>query len=364
MTEEIKSFASRSILYYPTLEFQSETWVKASLLFWEKIYRIVPANYKTHDSDEIKIAISNGFIEDIELTEKDLRQTADKFESFCNQLQFNPAGFDSRTYEVRLHTDKIDERLKAYFKQFSKDTDSQGFLRIPQEIANGYMFYLSDTVSKRRNIAKLTDNPDMYAAMIYFDGKGDFDELYFCDDKNPETYTNLMIERLIPKDIRSLNMEIVINLHKELETEKREFRKLVNEFTEKLSKIEDEKTAIAEIEYFKKTFLESKMTWQEKFKSLKQETENSLLYAGLPMFATSTIASLHGKGAYDLTELSKGLLISGVATIASVGKELRKKWTAKKSNYYLEIGQQLTSKENASIRVHNITTRLNEFVND
>jgi hypothetical protein len=363
MTEQKNSFASRSILYYPTLEFQSETWVKASLMFWDKIYRIVPANYNTRDSDELKIAISNGFIEDIELTDKDLSHTADKFESFCNQLKFSPAGFDSSTYEVRLHTDKIDERLKAYFKQFSEYTDNQGFLRIPQELANGYMFYLSETVSNRRNIAKLTDDPDMYAAMIYFDGEGDFDELLF-DENNPETYTNLMIERLIPKDIRSLSMEIVINLHKELETDKREFRKLVSEFSEKLSKIEDEKTAIVEIEYFKKTFLESKMTWQEKFRSLKQETEDSLLYAGLPMFATSTIASLHSKGAYDLTELSKGIMLTGVATISSIGRELRKKWTSKKSNYYLEINRQLTSTEPSRIRVQNISHRLDEFVND
>jgi hypothetical protein len=363
MTQEINSFGSRNILYYPTLEFQSETWVKASLLFWDKIYRIVPTNYTTQDSDEIKIAISNGFIEDIELTENDLRQTADKFESFCNHLKFSPAGFESSTYEVRLHTDKIDDRLKSYFKHFSYGIDGQGFFKIPQELANGYMFYLSDTVSKRRNIAKLTDNPDMYAAMIYFDGDGNFDEL-LCDDNNPETYTNLMIERLIPRDIQSLSMEIVINLHKELETEKREFRKLLNEFCEKLAKIEDEKTAIAEIEYFKKTFLESKMTWQEKFKSLKQETEDSLLYAGLPMFTTTTIASIYGNDTYDLIELSKGLLLTGVATIASVGKELRKKWTAKKSNYYLEIGRQLTSKDPSKITVQNITSRLNEYVND
>lgn len=363
MSEEINSFSSKSILYYPTLEFQSETWVKASLLFWDKIYRIVPTNYYTQDSDEIKIAISNGFIEDIELTDKDLRQTADKFESFCDQLQFSPAGFDCSTYEVRLHTDKIDERLKSYFKQFSEDTDRRGFLKIPEKLANGYMFYLSDTVSKRRQIAKLTDNPDMYAAMIYFDGNGNFDEFLF-DDDNPETYTNLMIERLIPKDIQSLSMEIVINLHKELETEKREFRKLVSEFSDKLTKIEDAKTILSEIEYFKKTFLESKMTWQEKFKSLKQGTEDSLLYAGLPMFTTSTIASLHGNDAYDLTELSKGLLLTGVATIASIGKELRTKWTAKKSNYYLEIGRQLSSNKPSTIRVQNMTNRLNEFVND
>lgn len=363
MTELINSFGSRSILYYPTIEFQTETWVKASLLFWDKIYRIVPTHYRTNDSDEIKIAISNGLIEDIELTTNDLRQTADKFEGFCDKLRFNPDGFDSSTYEVRLHTDKIDERLKPYFKQFSEHTDRDGFLKIPEELANGYMFYLSDTVSKRRNIAKLTDNPDMYAAMIYFDGEGDFEECLF-DEENPETYTNLMIERLIPKDIRSISMDIVIKLHKELESEKREFRKMVNEFSEKLSKIEDEKFAISEIENFKKTFLENKMTWQEKFMSLKQETTDSFLYAGLPMFATSTIASLHGKGVYDLTELSKGLFLTGVATIASTGKELRKRWTAKKSNYYLEIGKYLNSKENSTIRLQNMATRLNEFVND
>lgn len=363
MTKEVKAFSTRSILYYPTLEFQSETWVKASLLFWDKIYRIVPSSYTTKDSDEIKIAISNGFIENIELTEKDLRRTADKFESFCTKIPFNPAGFDSSTYEVRIHTDKIDEKLKAYFKQFSKDTDSQGFLKIPQELANGYMFYLSDTVSKRRNIAKLTDDSDMYAAMIYFDGEGNFDELLF-DDDNPETYTNLIIERLVPRDVRSLSMEIVISLHKKLETEKRNFRNLINDFTEKLANIEDEQTAISEIEYFKKTFLENKFSWQEKFNSIRQETQDSLLYIGLPMFATSTIASLHGKGTYDLTELSKGLFLSGVATISSIGKELRKNWKAKRSNYYLEIAKYLDSKEQSNIRIQNITRRLNEFVND
>ena len=82
------------------------------------------------------------------------------------------------------------------------------------------------------------------------------------------------------------------------------------------------------------------------------------------MFATSTIASLHSKGTYDLTELSKGLMLTGVATITSIGKELRKKWTSKKSNYYLEISRQLTSKEPSKIRVQNISHRLNEFVND
>lgn len=47
-----------------------------------------------------------------------------------------------------------------------------------------------------------------------------------------------MMERLISKEIRMLSVDIVIKLHKELKTEKRQFRKLVNEFCEILSKIE------------------------------------------------------------------------------------------------------------------------------
>lgn len=363
MPENLNSFASRSVLYYPTVEFQSETWVKASLMFWDKIYRIVPNHYNPKDSEEIEIAISNGFIENIELSTEDLKKTADKFELFCNELKFSPAGFENGTYEARLHTDKIDSRLRPFFKQFSEHIDGQGFLKIPQELANGYMFYLSDTISKRRNIAKLTDDPDMYAAMIYFDGDGQFGEKIF-DEKNPETYTNLIIERLIPKDIRSLNMNTVINIHKKMESEKLIFRNLVNDFSVKLSQIEDERTAILELEHFKTNFLESKMSWQEKLKSIQKETQDSLLYAGVPVFTTSTLTSLYGSNPYDLTELSKGLLLAGVATFSNLGKEIRKNWNSKKSNYYLEINRHLDSAEKSSIQIQNITSRFNEYVND
>jgi len=115
MADKLSSFASRSILYYPTLEFQSETWVKASLLFWDKIYRIVPTSYNTRDSDEIKIAISNGFIEDIELTDKDLRHTADKFESFV--ISYNSIHLGS--IAVLMKSDFTPIKLTNGSKDFS-----------------------------------------------------------------------------------------------------------------------------------------------------------------------------------------------------------------------------------------------------
>jgi Sec-independent protein translocase protein TatA len=294
-----------------------------------------------------------------------LKKTATEFENYCEQLQWFPAGFDASTYEVRLHTDKIDERLRPFFRQFSKDTDKDGFFKIPEKIANGYMFFLSDTVSKRRNIPKLTDNPDMFAAMTYFDGDGDFDEL-FIDTEAEELYSNLIIENLLPADIRSINMERIIELHKNLENYKKEFRKAVSDFNEKLSKIEDSSFAQKEIEKFKKELLNSKQTRIEILKSYFQELSPSLLYVGVPTCAASIVGSVFTSkdDVFGIAEIAKGIILGGVASFANAGKDIRKKWTSKKSNYYLEVRKELTSTENSKIRVYDVSKLLDEFIND
>lgn len=361
----MNNFSIDNILYYPTIEFQSETWVKSALTFWDKIYRIVPSGYNPKDSDELYIAKENGFIEDIEFNAKDLSQTASEFENFCEQLEWYPAGFDASTYEVRLHTDKIDERLRPFFRQFSKNTDKDGFFRIPEKIANGYMFFLSDTISKRRNIAKLTDNPDMFAAMTYFDGDGDFDEL-FLDTEKEDLYSTLIIENLVPADIRSVKMEKIIKLHKNLENYKKDFRKVVSDFNMNLSKIEDVSYAKKEIEKFKNELLNSKQTRLEILKSFYKELSPSLLYVGVPTCTASIVGSLFASkdDIFGIAEIAQGIILGGVAAFANSGKEIRNNWTSKKSNYLLEVRKELTATENAKIRPYNVSKLLNEFIND
>ena len=74
-------FSQDSILYYPTIEFQDETWVKSALTIWDKIYRIVPYGYSPSDSREINIAKHEGLIEDIQLASIDVSDTANEFEN-------------------------------------------------------------------------------------------------------------------------------------------------------------------------------------------------------------------------------------------------------------------------------------------
>lgn len=360
------TFKQDKILYYPTIEFQDETWVKSALTFWDTIYRIVPREYYPNDSEEIHIAKQEGLIEDIILSADDLKTTAIEFEKFCNNQRGLPAGLDASLYEVRLHSDKIDERLKPFFAQFSKSIDREGFYKIPERIANGYMFFLSDTVSKRRNKPKLTDNPDMFAAMTYFDMEGDIHE-WFTDEEASESYSNLVIENLIPADIRSLSIRELIKTNNELAEYKKEFRKCVSDFNDKLTKIEDKDFAIREIMKFKDDLTRINATKTEILQTYFKELKPSLLYVGLPVSAASLIGSIYTTP-HDLysviIQISKGIFLGGVASLGNAGKDIRKRWTSSRSNYYLELKKQLTSDQNAKIRITSMTTRLEEFIND
>src|SRR5437588_12611117 len=41
-------------LYYPSIEFNDDAWVKVAALYWDKLGRIVPSGYNPDDSDTIK----------------------------------------------------------------------------------------------------------------------------------------------------------------------------------------------------------------------------------------------------------------------------------------------------------------------
>ncbi|HKM93914.1 MAG TPA: hypothetical protein VJY41_09695 [Prolixibacteraceae bacterium] len=360
-----KPFKSDSILYYPTIEFQSETWVKASLTFWNKIYRIVPPHYRPNDSIEIAEAVDGKFIENIELSDADLKDTAESFTKFCEKLHWYPAGFESSTYEVRLHNDKIDTRLKPFFKEFSGNYDREGFYKIPEEIANGYMFFLSHNISRRRNINMLSDNPDMFAAMTYFESEGNFDE-HFLNSESEELHTNLMIENLIPKDIRSIKMSTILKISNDLEKSKNEFRDSIAGFAKEFNQIEDSSFAIKEIEKFKEKLQNNKIARAEYLRSYSQNLIPSLIYVGLPVFATSLIGSVFTAkdDIFNVAELFKGVALAGVATFSNAGKDIVKNWNPNFSNYYLDLKTHLTSNEKSNIKVWNISKRLDEYVND
>ena len=230
---------SKEVLYYPTIEFYDETWLKASLCIWDKIYRIVPPSYNPKDSGEVKIAVDNGLVEDIRLNKSDLAQTAELFELYLDDAPIVPAAVEGwENINVRLHHEKVDARILPILESMAKKFDPDGFLSISKEVANIYMLFLADVVSKRRCINKLTDDGDMFAIMHYFANDANFDELIYNEEAK-ETTSSLVIASLLPKDLQYMNINEVIKFREKTDESRIAFRQSIDELVSELCRIED-----------------------------------------------------------------------------------------------------------------------------
>ncbi len=171
------------VLYYPTIEFLDEAWLKSTLCIWDCVYRIVPDGYSPNDSDGVKEAIDAGAVRNIRLSAEDLRDTANSFTTFCDELAFLPAGLEeSDNVEVRLHPEKVEARLISLMESLSRTVDGHGWLHLPAGIATGYMLFLAETVARRRALPKMTDNADVFAIMPFFTTNGGVGELVYDRD--------------------------------------------------------------------------------------------------------------------------------------------------------------------------------------
>jgi hypothetical protein len=258
----------------------------------------------------------------------------------------------------------MDDRLRTFFKQYAGEDDSEGFYKVPTSLANGYMFFLAESVSKSRGIGRLTDNADMFTAMIHFDSQGDFPEI--PDYEAEEIYSTLIIENLIPLDIKSIKMETVLDLSTTMKNWKADFRKSVSDFNEQLSKIEDHVYAAGEVEKFKKSMIELKLTRKEALKSFVTELVPALLYVGVPTSISGIMKTIvsDSKSVFDISALATNVFIGGVAGFASAGGAVRKEWSAKRANYFLEVKKHLISTDNSTLKLTNFSRRLDEYIND
>src|SRR5690349_18481018 len=67
-------------LYYPTIGFSDDAWVKLAALYWDKLGRIVPSGVEVDDSDAVKQLINEvGFIDSFMPSNQELLITGEMF---------------------------------------------------------------------------------------------------------------------------------------------------------------------------------------------------------------------------------------------------------------------------------------------
>ena len=350
------------ILYYPTIEFQDEAWLRSALCIWDRVYRIVPISYRPRDTDTVRKVVDLGLVESISLSEADLKDSATNFKKLWDKVPVIPDGLH-HDQNTRLHVEKVNSRVLPLLRKLRRKTAIGGFLTVPKSIADTYMLFLSDVVARRRSVAKLTDDPDMFALMHYFANDGNMDEFLSANDL-PEMSVSLTLAMVLPAGVDHAPIEKIVEFRKESAEPRLAFRDAVTSVAHELTKVEDErhvhKLAADFAEKLKKTAKKQGSIINQ----LGFDDAPALISVGLPTALTAWGTSFAAGGGYDPISIGGSILTGLVAGLADAAKTRRMNWKKTDSFYFLSMERAFKEKRGIHLSIPKYDRILEEFMND
>jgi hypothetical protein len=347
-------------LHYPTIEFHDVEALKRSLLVWDRIFRIVPTGYQPEDSAEVRTAVTAGAVVDLFVDNDEKTLAAHKFLDFYairNNPQCRlvwPAGFSTEAF-TRINPEKIDAKLLPLFEQLARRLTFDGFMEVPHELAGGYMFHLANTVAQKRSLELITDSSDYWTVGTFFANGGNFTEQVYAENANA-FLANLAIDDLLPSDLASVPMDVVLRFvddHREL---RNEFKKELTALREEISRCNNKSHAHYIVKDFIKRFEKSKDEYRKSLNFFRKADVCSIFSVGLPV--TAAILALpiaSGGDPYAPLRLGIGTLMGAVSALAAREMINKEKTVAS----YLVDSERLTRTPNYLLH-----RKFEEFIND
>jgi hypothetical protein len=311
----------RYSLYYPSIEFRDVDFLKKSLLVWDRVFRIVPPTYDPSDPSSIREAVSEGLVVDLNVDEHEKSKAAKGFLDFyhlrrgISSLTW-PAGLDCPSF-VRIDPEKIEARLLPLFEQLSMHYAGDRFFHVPPDLAGGYMFYLANSVAKRRDLQLITDSPDTWVVGSYFAHAGNFNEQVY-QDNGDAFLCNLAITDLLPDRLDDVSMEDVIRFVEKHRDERVAFQDELERFRMELSRCNNKEHAYYIVNDFVGRLQRAKEDYRKAIAPFSKREICSIFSGGLS--ATLGLLSLPMTGVgdpYDPVRLGVGLLIGAVSALAT-----------------------------------------------
>lgn len=316
--------AEKSILYYPSIEFQSIEWVKSSILLWDRIYRIVPEGYIPDDSDEIKELIDNDLIRNIHLTKGDKEQTANDFVDFYQAIKDNRAAGLIVSDDERIHPDKIDNILYPYLDEIGPYFfDDDNWLHMSGPMTRSYMFILSKVVANRRNMVRGTENLEAWAISPYFSERGNFAE-FVQDSSAKGFYSSCILEDIFPANIADIDVNEIISFIENNKEGKVELREKLTSFISEASKISENEQFIQEGLDLIHDINSAKDEYKKNMAFWEGGMPGKILSTGLPLSINVFDALNAANDPFKLLRIGS-ILIGAIASYADYRKTKKKR---------------------------------------
>ena len=236
---------NKSILYYPTIEFQQEDykWLIRASLFWDNIYRIVPDEYVPNDDNFIKALSSSGEIGQKIYTDEcyeEIRYATTAFLNdfrslICDYNKDNPDWKDDSNQISRLNYSKS---TYLFFNELNRANliakSESDWLYVPKFISDMYMTYLAKSIANKRGLDLSTQNSDAWMAS----SRIKIDRDLYDEDEKLGRYVcfPIYIKDILPLDT-DIDPYAILEFREDTKEQRNMFMLALQKFTFKLENV-------------------------------------------------------------------------------------------------------------------------------
>lgn len=322
--------SAKAGLFYPHIHFRSREWLRSSVMYYDKLSRIVPrgvpvdrvhwyrelmnhsqAEAMVRDVDALK---ANGFLID-EAPEAVLKEVSEEFSVFLENALSNPErraklipalAHDDSFYSI--HPAKIDhqlqERLRGIGLIHERQDDDYSDIELEPVTAAFYMLHLANRMAGRR--ALVTDEA-RYQSLMYQPVDGASEKKGVKDQEL--RLATAVFETVIPTGLVNVPIETLMKIQYDLVDQRRRFQDKIRSIAKSMEKIDDPEEIQEEIDVQARKLKDDQEDLRERLKAIGVTGVGALMAVSVPSWvpadwgagAKAGSAMLLGAGAFAVS---------------------------------------------------------------
>lgn len=351
-------------LYYPTIEFQNYDWLYSASLIWDRIYRIIPTNYKPQDPSNIRELVESGEIGIGLAPDNYAELIADEFKEKLSSGDWFASALSGLSEEYRrVHKSKVDVKLHdMIISAGGKNIDDDWFF-IPTNFESQYMTYLANKMAEMNQLHLISDSSAAWACSTFYDYDGQINDYPHCADFQYQLAT-LMVREFLPIDYSKINTHELIQFREKRKLERQNFVNSFNAYANSISRCTDPKI-IQDMIHDMSTDVDRAINeYKGSIRDLKYDNFTGVFSITIPI-ATEVINKITNVNCNSISLLSASGV--GIGVVTSIKNYLKAKRNLEKNNafsYLLQMKKNWDSPYYKDGYPYYLSRKIEEFIND
>lgn len=319
---------SDTALYYPHIGFRDPDLLKAMAMFYESVFRIVPDGVIPDDASGLEALLE---LDSIGVMIDPVPYSAEASSDFLNKAsEWNAAALHYSDVEEerfsRLHSDKIDVRVRELFNEMGYEGENAWF-NVPTQLASNFMLYLATQIASRNQLELITGDWGAWTGTSYFNLNGEIDEFLVppgVESGIPDDSLGLfglLLDELTPINISEIPSNAIAKFREHRRDEMACVRKYVADLKEELSKLDAAEVSEERIRTRARELSKAIEDYKRSADILKVKGWFGVRMLGVP--ATAFLGKLFAiPDASTIALGTTGLALGGLFNIASTREQL------------------------------------------